>query len=131
MEVSLQMILGIESTAHTFGVAVVDKGKVLSNIRDMYKTNSGGIIPTESAAHHKKLAPEIYQKALEQAKVSESQITAIALSNAPGLAPCLLAGLEFARKKAKELNVPIVPVNHCIAHLEIGQSIGAKDPDLL
>jgi len=125
------MILGIESTAHTFGVAVADKGKVLSNIRDMYKTSSGGIIPTESAAHHKKLAPEIYQKALEQANISESKITAIAFSNAPGLAPCLLAGLEFARKKAKELKVPIVPVNHCIAHLEIGQSIGAKDPVLL
>jgi glycoprotease/Kae1 family metallohydrolase len=125
------MILGVECTAHTFGVAVVNKGKILSNIRDMYKTESGGIIPTESAAHHKKVADEVYQKALEQANIKEQEIKAIALSNAPGLSPCLLAGLEFAKKKAKRLKVPIIPVNHCIAHLEIGQSIGAKDPVLL
>jgi glycoprotease/Kae1 family metallohydrolase len=125
------MILGIECTAHTFGVAVVEKGKILSNVRDMYKTASGGIIPTESAKHHRALALEIYQKALAEAKIKESQIKAIALSNAPGLAPCLLAGLEFTRSKAKGLKVPIVPVNHCIAHLEIGQSVGAKDPVLL
>jgi glycoprotease/Kae1 family metallohydrolase len=125
------MILGIECTAHTFGVAVVDKGKILSNIRDMYKTKSGGIIPLEAAKHHKKLAPELYQQALAEAKISEDKITAIALSNAPGLAPCLIAGLEFAKEKAKHLNIPIVPVNHCIAHLEISQSVGAKDPVLL
>jgi N6-L-threonylcarbamoyladenine synthase len=125
------MILGIESTAHTFGAAVVDKGKVLSNVRDMYKTESGGIIPTHSAEHHKKLAPEIYQKALDEAKVSEDKIKAIAVSNAPGLAPCLHEGVNFAKSLAKKLKVPIVPVNHCIAHLEIGQSIGAKDPVLL
>ena len=32
------MIVGIECTAHTFGVGIVDKGKILANIRDMYKT---------------------------------------------------------------------------------------------
>ncbi|MBU0906829.1 MAG: tRNA (adenosine(37)-N6)-threonylcarbamoyltransferase complex transferase subunit TsaD [Nanoarchaeota archaeon] len=125
------MILGIECTAHTFGAAVVNKGKILSNIRDMYKTESGGIIPTESAQHHKSLAPEIYQKALTEAKISEDKIEAIALSNAPGLAPCLLTGLNFAKEKVKQLKVPIVPVNHCIAHLEIGRHEGAKDPVLL
>lgn len=125
------MILGIECTAHTFGVAVVDKGKILANVRDMYKTLEGGIVPTESAKHHEQLAPSIYEKALADAKISEGQIKAIALSNAPGLAPCLLAGLKFAKFLAEKLKVPIVPVNHCIAHLEIGQSVGASDPVLL
>jgi len=41
-----EYILGIESTAHTFGVAVVDwKGKILSNVKDSYTTKSGGMIP--------------------------------------------------------------------------------------
>ena len=45
--------LGIESTAHTFGVGIVDdKGKVLANVKDMYTTESGGIVPARSAAHH-------------------------------------------------------------------------------
>lgn len=125
------MILGIECTAHTFGVAVVNRGKVLSNVRDMMKTETGGIIPMESAKHHKDVADKIYLDALTKAGIEENEIDVIALSNAPGLAPCLLAGMEFAKRKAKELNVKIIQVNHCIAHLEIGNSIGAKDPVLL
>jgi N6-L-threonylcarbamoyladenine synthase len=125
------MILGIECTAHTFGVGVANNGKILANVRDMYKTESGGIIPMESAKHHRKVSDQIYQQALSEAKIKEKDITAIAISNAPGLAPCLLAGLEFAKEKANQLDVPLVPVNHCVAHLEIGQSVGAKDPVLL
>jgi N6-L-threonylcarbamoyladenine synthase len=125
------MILGIECTAHTFGIGIVHKGKVLANVRDMYKTESGGIIPMESAKHHREVAPRIYQEALKNAEITEEDIEAIALANAPGLAPCLLAGMEFARNLQKRLGVPIIPVNHCIAHLEIGRSQGAKDPVLL
>ena len=125
------MILGIESTAHTFGIGIVNKGKILANVRDMYTTSQGGIIPIESAKHHRNVANEVYSRALQEAKILEKEINAIAVSNAPGLAPCLLAGLEFAKNKAKELQVPIIPVNHCIAHLEIGQAFGAKDPVLL
>ncbi len=125
------MILGIECTAHTFGVALVDKGKVLSNVKDMYKPATGGIIPVDSAKHHRDVCQFIYEDALNKAEVSEKDIIAIAVSNAPGLAPCLLAGMEFAKTKAKQLNVPLIPVNHCIAHLEIGQSVGATDPVLL
>ncbi|MBU0467294.1 MAG: tRNA (adenosine(37)-N6)-threonylcarbamoyltransferase complex transferase subunit TsaD [Nanoarchaeota archaeon] len=125
------MILGIESTAHTFGIGVVNKGKILANVRDMYTTKEGGIIPTESAQHHKKVAPKVYQKALDEANISPEQIKAIAVSNAPGLAPCLHEGVKFAQALAKRLKVQIIPVNHCVAHLEIGQSVGAKDPVLL
>ena len=125
------MILGIECTAHTFGIGIASKGKILANERDMYTTESGGIIPMESAKHHERVAQSIYEKAFEKAKVKESEIKAIAISNAPGLAPCLFSGLRFAKDKAKELGIPLVPVNHCIAHLEIGQSVGASDPVLL
>ena len=125
------MILGIECTAHTFGVGIVNGGKILANVRDMYTTEKGGIVPIESAKHHRNVSEKIYLEALDKAGIKESDIDAIALSNAPGLAPCLLAGLEFAKKKAELLGVPIVPVNHCIAHLEIGRSVGAKDPVLL
>jgi len=125
------MILGIECTAHTFGIGVVNKGKILANVRDMYTTEEGGIIPMESAKHHEDVSQELYNRAIEVAKVSEKKIKAIAVSNAPGLAPCLIIGLKFAKKKAKELKVPLICVNHCIAHLEIGQITGAKDPVLL
>ncbi|MGV8142012.1 MAG: tRNA (adenosine(37)-N6)-threonylcarbamoyltransferase complex transferase subunit TsaD [Candidatus Pacearchaeota archaeon] len=125
------MIVGIETTAHTFGVGVSSGGKILANIKDMYKPESGGIIPNMGANHHRLVAQQIWDSALSKAGCSDADIEAIAVSNAPGLAPCLIAGLEFAKKQAIRLNVPLVPVNHCIAHLEIGQSVGATDPVLL
>jgi len=125
------MILGIESTAHTFGIGIVDNGKVLSNVRNMYTTEKGGIIPIESAKHHDECALQVWNDALVKAGVGEEDISAIAISQAPGLAPCLVSGMKFAKKKALELNVPIIPVNHCVAHLEIGRLTGATDPVLL
>ena len=125
------MIIGIESTAHTFGVGIVDKGKILANEKDAYTTESGGIIPMDAAAHHKEVSEKIWKGALEVAGIDEDKIDAIAISQAPGLPPCLAEGMRFAKKKAKELDVPLVPINHCVAHLEIGKIVGAKDPVML
>ena len=55
------MILGIECTAHTFGVALVDKGKILSNVKDSYTTETGGIVPIEAAKHHREVADKVYE----------------------------------------------------------------------
>jgi len=125
------MILGVESTAHTFGVAVVDKGKILANIKDSYTTEKGGIIPVEAAKHHEDVAEKVYKLALEKASIKENAIKAIAFSQGPGLAPCLLEGLRFVKKLASRLKISVIPVNHCIAHLEIGKLTGARDPVLL
>jgi glycoprotease/Kae1 family metallohydrolase len=128
----MKYVLGIESTAHTFGIAVVDwDGKILSNEKDSYTTESGGMIPLEVRKHHVEVGDEVCGRAIEKAGVDEDDIVAVAFSNAPGLAPCLIEGMAFAKKVASRLEVPIVPVNHCIAHLEIGSSVGAKDPVML
>lgn len=124
-------ILGIESTAHTFGIAVLEDKKILSNVKDAYTTESGGIIPLEAAKHHSLVAENLYKKALKEAGIQEKKINAIAFSNSPGLAPCLLEGMKFAKTLAKKLNLSLIPVNHCIAHLEIGELTGAKNPVLL
>ena len=130
----MKHILGIESTAHTFGIAILtieSKPKILVNIKDSYSTEQGGMIPMEVAKHHEQIAEQVYQQALEQAKIDEKDIQAIAFSNAPGLAPCLLEGMKFSKKLSTNLNLPLVPVNHCVAHLEIGEIVGAKDPVML
>jgi len=125
------MILGIESTAHTFGIGIVHEGKVLANVKDSYTTEKGGIIPLDAAKHHDRVSEEVYWKAIEQAGINEEDIDALAFSQGPGLSPCLLAGLRFTKKLAEKLKKPIVPVNHCVAHLEIGRITGATDPVLL
>jgi len=127
----MSTILGIESTAHTFGVAVVKNGKILSNVKRTYTTESGGIIPMEAANFHGQNKNEIYFQALEDSGVKESEIQGIAVSQGPGLAPCLLQGMGFAKELSKKIRKPIVPVNHCVAHLEIGKIIGVKDPVML
>jgi N6-L-threonylcarbamoyladenine synthase len=132
MKISKKYLLAIESTAHTFGVAVLDFDKnILANLTSSWVSKSGGMIPIEVRKHHKKVSEKLFKQALKKANITEEKIEIIALSTAPGLAPCLLEGMKFAKKLATKLQIPIVGVNHCIAHLEIGEITGAKDPVLI
>ncbi len=127
----MSIVVGLESTAHTFGIGIVKNGKILSNVKKTYTTEKGGIIPSEAANHHRENAERLYSESLSQAKIKEKDIDAIAFSQGPGLAPCLYAGLNFAKQLSIKLKKPIVPVNHCIAHLEIGKTTKAKNPIML
>jgi N6-L-threonylcarbamoyladenine synthase len=123
--------LGIESTAHTFGVGVVtDSGKILSDIRNVYESARGaGIHPREAAEHHSEVAARILSEALKQARISASRLSAIAVALGPGLGPCLRVGATVARSLSSYCRVPLVAVNHAIGHIEIGiLTTGAKDP---
>lgn len=125
------VILGIESTAHTFGIGIVKDRKILANVKKTYTTKKGGIIPMDAAKHHEKCKKKVYNDALKKAKIKEKDIEAISFSQGPGLPPCLIIGLVFAKKISKKLNIPIIPINHCIAHLEIGKITGAKNPVMI
>jgi len=129
----MSLILGIESTAHTFGISIVQNGKILSNVKKSYSTSKGGMIPREVADFHSKNKNEIYFEAIDNANFAdkENKIDAIAISQGPGLAPCLLEGMKFAKELSKRLKKPVVPVHHCIAHLEIGRITNAKNPVML
>ncbi|MGD9276440.1 MAG: KEOPS complex N(6)-L-threonylcarbamoyladenine synthase Kae1 [Candidatus Pacearchaeota archaeon] len=129
----MPIILGIESTAHTFGVAIVKNKKILANVKRSFTTKKGegGMIPIVVARFHNENKNEIYNEALKVAGIKEEEIDAISFSQGPGLAPCLLVGMRFAKELSRKLNVPIVGVNHCIAHLEIGRATGARDPVML
>ncbi len=135
------IIVGIESTAHTFGIGVIECSKnkskkertqILANIKDIYTTEKEGIIPARVADHHVDSCDIVFKKALETAKIKKTDIDVIAFSQSPGLGHTLRIGAMFARALAVTLNKPLVGVNHCIAHLEIGRLLTkAKDPILL
>lgn len=126
------LILGIESTAHTFGVAVVRGKEVLSNVRDAFTTQEGGMIPVKVAEHHVNVCDVVLQNALDAANITVQDIDVIAYSMSPGIGHTLRIGAAFARSLAILLGVPLVGVNHCIAHLEIGRlRTDAIDPVLL
>lgn len=122
--------LGIESTADDFGVGIVTfNGKVLANISSDYVPEEGGIHPREAARHHAEVADTVLQEALSKAGIKTRDLTLIAFSQGPGLGPCLRTGATVARALAAYLNLPLVGVNHSIAHIEIGKlTTGATDP---
>ncbi len=125
------LILGIESTAHTFGVGICDEqGKILANERDTYVPKSGGIVPIEAAKHHETNGKILLKSALKKANVSVADVDIIAFSQGPGLPPCLAVGRDFALELSQKYKKPIVGVNHCAAHIEIGllYSLTQKNP---
>ncbi|AIF84800.1 metallohydrolase, glycoprotease/Kae1 family [Candidatus Nitrososphaera evergladensis SR1] len=128
------LCLGIESTAHTFGCAVVDRnGKVLSDARDAYKAPEGkGIHPREASRHHIEVSSQVLRQALEDASATMKDVDIIGYSAGPGLGPCLRVGAVVARTLAGFYKKPLVPVNHALGHIELGAMLtGAHDPLVL
>ncbi|MBR2255509.1 MAG: bifunctional N(6)-L-threonylcarbamoyladenine synthase/serine/threonine protein kinase [Candidatus Methanomethylophilaceae archaeon] len=125
--------LGIEGTAHTLGVGIVDSGcKVLANEIDMFRPEKGGLHPREVANHHSDCVAKVIGKALETSGKNLDDIDLVSFSMGPGLGPCLRVAATAARALSYRLGVPIMGVNHCIAHLEIGRALtGCTDPALL
>ncbi|HDD42192.1 MAG TPA: N(6)-L-threonylcarbamoyladenine synthase Kae1 [Nitrososphaeria archaeon] len=133
MKGSEKYVLGIESTAHTFGVGVASSsGRILANIRHVYKPKEGGIHPREAAQHHSQIASKAIKEALSQAGVKPQDLDGIAFSIGPGMGPCLRVGATIARALALKLRKPLLGVNHGVAHIEIGRlSTGCVDPVVL
>lgn len=124
------LILGIECTAHTFGCGIASSsGDILANVNDEYIPPSGGIHPREAARHHSNVAPSIIRRAFEESGVSVEDVDGIAVSLGPGLGPCLRTGATVARALSIYLDKPLIPVNHCVAHIEIGKlTCKLRDP---
>lgn len=127
-------VLGIESTAHTFGVGIAqDKPPyILANERDTFVPQSGGMKPSEAARHHSLIAHVILKNALKAANTSMDEISAIAIALGPGMGPTLRVGAVVARALALKFKKNLVPVNHGIGHIEIGYlTTDARDPLIL
>ena len=122
--------LGIESTADNLGIGIVSsEGKILANEVEVHIPKTGGIHPREAAQHHASEFGKVLEKALRIAKIGSKEIDLISFSQGPGLGPCLRTGATAARALAVYLNIPLIGVNHCIAHVEIGRLMSrAKDP---
>jgi len=128
------LCLGIEGTAHTLGIGIVDsKGRILANVKDSHIPPFGkGIHPREAAQHHADVIGKVLEEALRISEVKPRELNLIAFSMGPGLGPCLRAAATAARALSTYLNIPLVGVNHMVAHVEIAKLItGAKDSVIL
>jgi len=133
-------ILGVEGTAWAASAAVFETDSLGSPgddhvfiETDAYQPDSGGIHPREAAEHMGEAIPEVVERAIAHAHeragsesdsaggASPSPIDAVAFSRGPGLGPCLRIVGTAARAVAQRFDVPLVDVNHMVAHLEVGR----------
>lgn len=128
-------ILGIEGTAWNLSAAIVNENEIIAEVTETYKPEKGGIHPREAAQHHAKYAASVIKKLFEAAKekgIRPSDLDGIAFSQGPGLGPCLRTIATAARMLSLSLKLPLIGVNHCIAHIEIGiWRTPATDPVVL
>ncbi|MBT6605234.1 N(6)-L-threonylcarbamoyladenine synthase Kae1 [Candidatus Bathyarchaeota archaeon] len=122
--------LGVESTADNLGIGIVSSDKqVLANYIKIHVPQEGGIHPREAARHHSENMGKAIKTALDQAEITMKDVDIISFAQGPGLGPCLRTGATGARALATYLKKPLVGVNHCVAHVEVGRmATDAVDP---
>lgn len=112
-------VLGVEGTAWAASAAVYDdESDSVTQHSEQYQPASGGLHPREAAEHMREHIPVVVGRALQDA---DGPVDIVAFSRGPGLGPCLRVAASAARSAALELDVPLVGVNHMVAHLEIGR----------
>jgi N6-L-threonylcarbamoyladenine synthase len=116
------LVLGIETSCDETAVGIVRGRMLLANvIASSVEEHArfGGVVPEiASRAHLEAMQPTI-KKALTDAKVSLSDIDAIAVTAGPGLVGALLVGVGSAAGLAIGLDKPIYAVNHLAAHVSV------------
>ena len=130
MKNNKKICCGIESTAHTFGVGILDfEGEVYSSVNNTFTPETGGLHLVQVKEHHLNIFMDTIQDALKKAHCSIKDMDLIAFSKSPGIGPILKIGALVSRILSQSLNIPIVAVNHCIAHVEIGRlKCNIEDP---
>ena len=123
-------ILGVEGTAHTNGIGIIDAdNNILADVRSVFNPKTGGIHPREAASNITDNFLKNVDRAFEEAKLEPKNISAIAFSRGPGLGPCLRATATGARSLALALEIPLIAVNHPVAHIELAKQLcEVEDP---
>ena len=130
--------IGLEGSANKLGVGLIlhpksGPAQILSNIRHTFHAPPGaGFLPKDTALHHRSWVVRLVKQALEQAKVGIQDVDCICYTKGPGMGAPLQSVAVAARMLSLLWNKPIVGVNHCIGHIEMGRTItGATNPVVL
>jgi N6-L-threonylcarbamoyladenine synthase len=120
--------MGIEGSANKVAVGIViyepltQEYSIASNIRKTYITPAGqGFLPRETAWHHQKHIVALVQTALNTANLTPADITCICYTKGPGMGGPLRSCAMCARTLSLLWKKPLIAVNHCVAHIEMGR----------
>lgn len=125
--------IGFEGSANKLGVGIVRNGVVLSNVRHTYHAPPGeGFLPRDTAIHHRQHVLDVLRRSLDEAGVKPEDVDCVCFTKGPGMGAPLVAVAVVARTVAQLWNKPLVAVNHCVGHIEMGRLItGAQNPTVL
>ncbi|CAG8574768.1 8450_t:CDS:2 [Paraglomus brasilianum] len=131
--------LGLEGSANKVGVGVISHDlstgavEILSNIRHTHITPPGtGFLPRDTAAHHREHILPVLTEALKVAGIETEDIDVICYTKGPGMGAPLISVAVVARTLSLLWNKPLVGVNHCVGHIEMGRQVtGAENPVVL
>jgi len=112
-------LLGIETSCDDTGAAVLEDGRLVSNVVASQEVHAeyGGVVPELASRAHITLLPRVVGRALADAHIAAEGVDAVAVTVGPGLVGSLLVGIEFAKGFALARGIPWVGVNHVEAHL--------------
>jgi universal protein Kae1 len=126
------IVFGLEGTAWNLSAALVDEQGVIYEKSATYTPARGGIHPREAAQHHAQYMAAVVGEVLSHSREHSLKIDAIAFSQGPGLGPCLRTVATAARTLSLRFALPLIGVNHCVAHIEVGKwQSGARDPAVI
>ncbi|KAL5535634.1 KAE1 [Sanghuangporus sanghuang] len=130
--------LGLEGSANKLGAGVIKHSPdgsttVLSNVRHTYITPPGeGFQPRDTAQHHRDWAIFVIKDAMQKAGLTFESLDCICFTKGPGMGAPLQSVALVARTLALLYDKPLVGVNHCVGHIEMGREItGAQNPVVL
>ncbi|KAG5659067.1 hypothetical protein KAF25_007620 [Fusarium avenaceum] len=134
---SSYIALGCEGSANKLGIGVIlhtpTETKILSNLRDTFVSPPGtGFLPKDTAAHHRAHFVRLAREALAEARIAPSDVDCICYTKGPGMGAPLNSVAVAARALSLLWDRPLVGVNHCVGHIEMGRYItGAENPVVL
>ncbi|XP_034708529.1 probable tRNA N6-adenosine threonylcarbamoyltransferase, mitochondrial isoform X1 [Vitis riparia] len=121
------VVLGIETSCDDTAAAIVrSNGDILSQVVSSQAellARYGGVAPKMAEGAHMQVIDQVVQDALENANLTERDLSAVAVTIGPGLSLCLRVGVQKARKIAGSHNLPIVGVHHMEAHALVARLI--------
>ena len=115
------LILGIESSCDETGVALIDSedGLLAHRIHtqiDMHRAY-GGVVPELASRDHIRRVLVLTDQVLEETGRTRADLSAIAVTEGPGLAGALLVGISVAHAIGYALGIPVIGVHHLEGHL--------------
>ncbi len=112
-------LLAIETSCDDTCAAVLDGGRILSNVISSQSVHDryGGVVPEVASRHHVELAVPVIEAALTESGTDLDGIEAVAVTAGPGLIGALLVGLSTAKAIAAPRRLPLIPADHLHGHV--------------